>query len=210
VKKFFILFGLVSFLVFLATASANLMGDDPINLHAGGKTGVQSFLGNPSVATFSLTNYPSGWSPTTYTENYEISGLKSTRRQLAHLDGIALDEDPVFNFEMVNAKDKPKKRGKIIFDFGDGVWRMKEVDDWRGVFPYGYAEAADFSMYASAFSVGGEIPFGGEQGGPSASLLPEPATILLLGAGLIGLAGYSNRKFKTNQLKLLLQNKKQH
>jgi len=39
---------------------------------------------------------------------------------------------------------------------------------------------------------------GGEQGGPSAPSVPAPTKMLLLGAGLIGLAGCCRRKFKTN------------
>ena len=41
----------------------------------------------------------------------------------------------------------------------------------------------------------GRISHVGEVGGTS---VPEPATILLLGAGLIGIAGYSRRKFRTS------------
>jgi hypothetical protein len=37
---------------------------------------------------------------------------------------------------------------------------------------------------------------GGEQGGPSAASVLEPTKMLLIGAGLIGLAGYGRKKFK--------------
>jgi hypothetical protein len=52
--------------------------------------------------------------------------------------------------------------------------------------------------YPSALPVGGEILLGDEQDSLSAAPAPEPATLLLLGAGLIALAACSRRKFKNH------------
>ena len=45
-------------------------------------------------------------------------------------------------------------------------------------------------------SNGGQIGGGDIIGGPESSPVPEPATLILLGSGLVGLAGFGRKKFK--------------
>ena len=45
-------------------------------------------------------------------------------------------------------------------------------------------------------SNGGQIGSGDIIGGPEGSPVPEPTTLILLGSGLVGLAGFGRKRFK--------------
>ena len=76
-----------------------------------------------------------------------------------------------------------------VGDFGDGPWTYwswtaNESGDY--ILKFGVANAGDYSYDSYALF----------DATASATPIPEPTTLLLLGSGLIGLAGIGRRKFK--------------
>jgi hypothetical protein len=65
-----------------------------------------------------------------------------------------------------------------------------------GVVAYGLPAQANIISYGLDYEFSGATPPESSTPGGTAQPVPEPATMLLLGIGLIGLAVVSRRKFK--------------
>jgi hypothetical protein len=128
-----------------------------------------------------------------------VPDLTSGSLAEATINISGLDEDPVFYSGDLSGSGLMVSPGDVyalvVQGSGQATWRG-EYDDSGFPLPY-YAGGA---AYGSGFAQGTIVALGGDLGFRTyvdTAHVPEPATVLLLGLGLMGLAGV-RRKFKSS------------
>ena len=130
--------------------------------------------------TFSVLN-PGGWNTTTQTQ-YDNSDPASVLFSLSSAGTVATyQNDPIrilVNFELLSLDRLDNATGTDLN--GDWDWSEGQIPWAQSYNLYGYETANPDVLAAS---------------GGSTSPVPEPATMLLFGAGLVGLGAYGRKRF---------------